>query len=469
MLDQEDWPDVVGRVVADYASDSAIFGYYLHDEPNYELFPALARINAELQRRDPNHPVFINLFPTYATSAQLGTPTYAEHLEKFLTSVKPAILAYDHYALMRGGRVRGDYFENLELIREHALRSGVPAWNTILSVPHLDYRDPTAAEMRWQVYTSLAYGMKGIGWFTYWTIKEWEKDGIAIVTSEGKPARLFPIVRQINGEMRVLGRTLLRLTSTGVFHTGVVPSGCRRLGEDALVQVAGNAPLILGLFRDADGSDFAMVVNHDYTRPIDCALNFRAHVTSVVEISPISGTGRNLPLSNRRAQLKLAPGDGRLLKLATQFAYPQPPMTTINFQFNSDGDTESWGHLNSLSPLAVKAGVLTTTIIGGDPYLSRGNLRIPGNTLTKIRVRMKLASGEPTAQFFWATSDEPEFRDDKYLDFPIKPDGAWHEYEIPVGTHTKWRGKTITGIRLDPTIGAAAPGARVEIDYLRGE
>ena len=110
---------------------------------------------------------YINLFPTYASSKQLGNPTYADHLESFMRTVRPAVLSYDHYSLMKDGTDRKDYFENLSLIREAGLRWGVPPWNIILSIPHFGYRDPTEAEMRWQVYTSLAYGMKGILYFTY--------------------------------------------------------------------------------------------------------------------------------------------------------------------------------------------------------------------------------------------------------------------------------------------------------------
>ena len=63
---------------------------------------------------------------------------------------------------LQSWRDRPDYFENLSLIREFGLRHGTPPWNIILAAPHLGYRDPTTGELRWQVYTSLAYGMKGI-------------------------------------------------------------------------------------------------------------------------------------------------------------------------------------------------------------------------------------------------------------------------------------------------------------------
>jgi hypothetical protein len=113
--------------------------------------------------------------------------------------------------------------------------------------------------------------------------------------------------------------------------------------------------------------------------------------------------------------------------------------------------------------------VMVMTFTGSDPFISRGNLRLAPGTVTKVRVRMKLPLCNPAAQLFWATSDEPTLGDDKHLDFAVQPDGAFHEYEIPVGTHPRWRGKTVTLIRFDPTTGGAAPGSEVEIDYLRGE
>jgi len=313
--------------------------------------------------------------------------------------------------------------------------------------------------------------MKGIGWFTYWTIQEFEREGVAIVGMDGKPARLFPIVRDLNREVRVLGGTLLRLTSTGVFHTGGVPAGGRRLGSDALVQAPADAPLVLGFFRDPGGAEFVMVVNRDYTRPVEYEVSFRPHIASAAEVNATDGALKPLQVSNQRARLKLRPGDGRLLRLTTQFAYPKAstPLTAIRFEFNDEGEIDDWGHPNSLTPPRGHAGVMTMTFTGDDPSISRGNLRLAPGSVTRIRVRMKLPSCNVTGQLFWATTDEPNFGDDKHVDFSVQPDGAFHEYEIPVGKHPKWRGKTVTLIRLDPTTGGAAPGSQVEIDYLRGE
>jgi hypothetical protein len=463
----------IKSLVADFGSHPATYGYYILDEPSADRFPALGKVSQELQRQDPKHLPYINLLPTYASPEQLGAPTYAEHLDRFLRLVKPAVLSYDHYALMKDGSDRVDYFENLALIREYGLRYGVPTWNIILSLPHLGYRDPSAAEMRWQVYTSLAYGIKGLMWFTYWTMPEWEKDfgGTAIVTPKGEPARLYPIVKQLNGETRVLGKTLLGLTSTGVYHTGAVPAGCTRLGGDAPIQLPGDLPLLIGFFTDAKDQQYALVANRDHAKPVEVTLALKPHVTGLTGISPADGSDKPVVLADGKAKLNLAAGDGRLFRLTTTFAYAElpKPLPTIDFQFNTASDIEGWGGFSSLTAPVVADGTLTLTFAGADPFLVRTFLRLQPDQYTKIRVRMKLASGNPEGQFFWTSAAEPGFADTKYLNFPILPDGQWHEYLIPVGEHARWKGQAIRGIRLDPTTGDATPGSKVEIDWIKGE
>ena len=320
----------VKGLVAEYGAHPALYGYYLLDEPGANRFPDLAKASQELQRQDPKRLPYINLLPTYATPKMLGTPNYAEHLDRFLRLVKPAVLSYDHYALMADGSDRIDYYENLELIRKYGLRYDTPQWNVILSLPHCGYRDPSAAEMRWQVYTSLAYGMKGLMWFTYWTIPGWGRDkgyedfGVAIADCKGEPARLYPIVKQLNGEVRTLGKTLLGLTSTDVYHTGAVPLGCTRLGIDAPFHLPGDRldqNLLLGFFQDAKGQEYAMVVNRDHNKPVEAALLLKPHLQELTEISAVDGSDKPVAVDGRRVELSLGAGDGRLLRLTTAFDY----------------------------------------------------------------------------------------------------------------------------------------------------
>ena len=51
----------------------ALYSYFIVDEPSAAVFPALGRLVAHLRARDPAHLANINLLPTYADNAQLGT------------------------------------------------------------------------------------------------------------------------------------------------------------------------------------------------------------------------------------------------------------------------------------------------------------------------------------------------------------------------------------------------------------
>ncbi len=472
MVSGENWREIVAEVVGDYGSHPALYGYHIKDEPGLQLFESLGLVSQELEKQDPAHLPYINLFPTYANFHQLGTPTYAEHLDKYLDIVKPRVLSYDHYCLMADGSDRADYFENLELIREYGLRYDTPQWNIILSLPHLRYRDPTEGEMRWQVYTSLAYGMKGIMYFTYWTAEAWEADGEAgIVDSKGKPGRLYAIIRGLNGEIQGLGKTLLGLTSTGVYHTGETPQGATRLGSDAILSLPDDVPLVVGLFEDADDAQFVMIVNRDHDNVARVEATLRPHVTGAAQVSDQDGSLRPLDVTDGKLPIGLAAGGSVLLKLDTDFAYPEPakPAQRIDFQFNAAGNLEGWAMANALGMATIQGEALTVPLMGPDPHMTRSFMSVPPGAVETVKVRMKLPACQASGQFFWTTSESPRFADDKHITYPVIPDGEWHEYEIPVGEHALWSGQTIRAIRLDPTTGGGEEGAVVEIDWIVGE
>ena len=300
-------------VLADYASHPATGGYFITDEPNSSEFPKLAAINQYLFKKDPKHLPFINLFPNYANEAQLGNKTYQEHVEQFCSIVKPLILSYDHYIMMATDPNKpehlGSYFTNMEIVRTEGLKNGIPSCFILLVTPHWSYRNPTDADLRWQVNTALAYGYKAILYFTYYT--PGDPFNNAIIDGKGERTEHFNQVKRINGELRVLGPTLMKLTSTGVYHTGEIPAGCKALNPKLPIKVEGE-PLVLGMFRHEDGSTWAMVVNRQLRSKTTAKLSFKGKIQ---EMSPKTGVMRNLKLVNGSVTLALAPGEARLLKL----------------------------------------------------------------------------------------------------------------------------------------------------------
>jgi hypothetical protein len=171
--------------------------------------------------------------------------------------------------------------------------------------------------MRWQVWTSLAYGMKGIMYFILWPFPEWKNDtSPGIVDSAGKPSAIYPEVKKLNHEMQSLGQTLLKLTSTGVYHAGEVPRGGKPVPADAALQLPADQPLMVGFFRkDGTTEEFAIVVNRDYAKPVECDLRPSSSVRKVQIISAADGTASKVTISGGKLHLTLGPGEGKLLKL----------------------------------------------------------------------------------------------------------------------------------------------------------
>lgn len=316
----KDFESNLDAVVADYGSHPALWGYFLTDEPNSARFKHIAQVNEYLLGKDPGHVPFVNLFPTYATSQQLGNPTYEHHVDEYLRVVRPKLLSYDHYALLDKSE-RGDYFANLEIIRRQGIKHKTPFSYILLSVPHGPYRDPSETDLRWQVNTALAYGARGIMYFTYTTPIDpnWNFRN-AIIDEHGKPTAKYEQVTRINAELRKLAPTLMRLQSVAVYHTAPAPVEARALPGDGLVSRVDGGEFVIGQFNSDTGEKYAMFVNRSLRQPASARITF-AHKVVLFEISRLTGRERALRVSEEAGrgvwQAEFAPGEGRLVRIQT--------------------------------------------------------------------------------------------------------------------------------------------------------
>ncbi len=306
-----------------YKDHPAFWGYYLTDEPAAEDFAGLATLNRTLLELDPQHLPYINLFPIYATSGALGTSDYDTYLRTFIETVRPAILSYDYYIFLKAGD-RQDYFTNLEAARREALRAEIPFMQIIQANEHMSYRDVDAADLRWQVYTTLAYGAKGISYFTY-AVPPVDSFGDGLLDRSGQPTAKWGYAREINLEVTQLGEHLIGLTSTGVFFTDPPKSPCQSLAASELVAQAEGGKLQLGEFRDEAGGRWLMVVNLDRSAQARATLVLKPGITAVQQVNRGNGELEAVTCAadatcgpsdaGYALTLTLAPVDGVLLKL----------------------------------------------------------------------------------------------------------------------------------------------------------
>ena len=266
----------------------AVFGYYLRDEPSATIYSGLARWAAACRKADPRAVPYINLFPNYASPAQLGVRTYEEYVESFIQIVKPPFVSYDHYALMDDGSLRQGYFQNLETVRAAALRHKLPFWNIVLSNSHFHYAEPTPAGFRFQLYTTLAYGGRGISYFTYFAPKIGNYR-LAPIDQFGHKTPTWDMLRNVNLQLHKLGPTYIKLKSVNVFHHPNVPEGCSGIDTSKYLASVSGDDLLVGEFEGPGGVPYVIVVNKSLHTSTPFGVQFK-EPGQVMRVSAYTGT-----------------------------------------------------------------------------------------------------------------------------------------------------------------------------------
>ncbi len=352
----------------------ALYAYTLRDEPSTKLFPNLARLMRYIEEQDPAHPVYVNLYPMSISGERLGVAGEAgleagrEYLRQFIETCRPKFFSYDHYHFsVRGDGI--DYFLNLKLAREAALKAGIPFVNIVQACSWTAHmRMPTGEEMRWLYYTSLAYGAQGISQYVYchpghdggMAYLDHRRSGDADtgVITVGEPTPLYYYLCRLNREFIAVARELQPLKSLAVYHTGILPKGAEYLPENAPFQLIPPVPqetfpeesveklskeelaarfaeggatgnrlkgFVIGTFGKDDTATHALVVNLDYRTWSGRGQKRRDEFIKPV-LRAISGPGRLeyfdvatsswINAGDRSVPLDLPPGGGWLVRLA---------------------------------------------------------------------------------------------------------------------------------------------------------
>ena len=317
-LDDPRRREQLDALIARVSKHPALYAYYLIDEPNASQFLSLGKLVTYLRERDPVHMAYINLFPTYASNEQLGTKgdvvtAYKEHLRRYVEQVNPSLISYDHYQF----RLKGDgdqYFLNLAMIRRAAQEAGVPFLNIVQActwAPDV-MRVPSANELRYLVYSTLAYGAQGISYYVYACVNHHG----SLVGLDGTPGPLYHALKSYNREFAAIAKELQPLRSLGVHHTSMRESGCEPLPADTPFHLdssrssASPRGFLLGFFGAIERPTHVVVVNLDYTAEVIASL------VGPGELELFDATTAQWTSAQKAAiELILPPGGGKLVRI----------------------------------------------------------------------------------------------------------------------------------------------------------
>ncbi|MHB1459856.1 MAG: hypothetical protein ACYC1M_01045 [Armatimonadota bacterium] len=261
----------IREAVADFGKDPAMFGFHIGDEPDAEMKNSFFECYRIQKQIAPNLHPYANLLPHFpGIEVRAGTDTWPNYLDEYAKKSNADLLGYDCYTQMNAGDTGwNDYYRNLRLYREAALRNGIPFWNTVLSVGHYKYRCPNQDDLRWQFNTSLAAGANGIVWFFYYMRQPHANYRMSPVDELWEKTQGYYDLRRIQtGFHRRYKDLFNHIASTRVSFVGKVYGGGEAFTPDRLVkqvECGKDAQMIVGEFTDLQSRPYVMFVNNSTT------------------------------------------------------------------------------------------------------------------------------------------------------------------------------------------------------------
>jgi hypothetical protein len=301
-----EWEDIPKLIKDKKISEHpALSGFLLGSEFPATQFEEIGKWAELCKREMPTKIPLMNLLPT------LDQPATLERIDKFIATSKPTVLCYDKYAMMEDGTVESGYWECLKVTRAKSQANKIPFWNVVQASGHMDYREPTEADFRFQAFTTLAYGGRGIVYFTYTAFPVGNYRG-APVDQYGHETPAWQYLQNTNKQVLALAPYAMKMHSDEVYHFGEVPSAGQSPSEKSLIKsLKGN--FLVGDFTHEDGNRYVMIVNKDLQKSRQCWPVFRDESITKVERVSVYRAGELTALNDEERYL--APGQGMLLKL----------------------------------------------------------------------------------------------------------------------------------------------------------
>ncbi len=310
--------EAVQERVSIFSHVPGVGGIYILDEP-YNANP-YATAYKPIKDLMPHVDIHLNFLPMLVYP---NAKTYSAQINDFyqLTGGRLDYLMYDHYPYNFEEKYfnEASWYQNMDVVRELGLKVGAKTGTFILSIGMRGgYRKPTGDEIRFEMYSAMAYGYKQLAYFCWETPNEIDYGfGPAIVDTEGKPTEIYEPVKEVNNEALKLGPTLMQLECVTPYNTGTKCGYDRSLPTDFFLQPNADAQLIISHMRNPEtGEDYAFIVNRKRYEEQTVTLTPAAYIASIKEVSNQTGKLEDvLRNADGTYTITLRAGAGRLFKM----------------------------------------------------------------------------------------------------------------------------------------------------------
>lgn len=330
----------IARAVERYKDYQSLGGFYILDEP----YNANGFVNSylNLKKAFPNGYMHLNFLPSGSYgSIELYKAQMNDWCRLCAAGGYPVdYLIYDRYpfGLQPGSMDRNGFYQNLRAVHDVGLENGVRTGTYIQTVcQSVAFRRPTASEIRYEMYSALAFGFKQLSFFTWFTpVNRNEPFQDGIIAANGVPNAHYEDIKTINHEILAIGSILARCDAMEVYLNGETWGQPSIPGNFFAQPLDKNAKYTLSLLRHKEtGRNYLMLVNNNFSKETNIRLALDASVSGISEVSRDDGHYIDLALEDHTLELTLSAGDGILLALPSDVDFcekssSEQPAATVN-------------------------------------------------------------------------------------------------------------------------------------------
>lgn len=298
------------------------YGYYVWDEPlSKEAVNAAGEQVNEIEALDSERLPQTIAIPSYNATDTWKNGKYESYLKRYVRVINPAVLTLDYYPFNATRPVpfnqldASELFLDIALLRELSLEKKIPMWFCIQaqdSPMGEKYYRFTPEKLMMQAYNVLLHGAKGVQYYC-------PVEGA--IYRDGRKGPLFFQMQALNERLRQWGKTLMALTSVGVFHSPELLKDnwnferFRQPIADSQILADEELPFrcSVGELEDCEGNRYLIILNRDYQNANKFKLNLKQPYR-VYEVSGVDGTQFVRHKKIQKLSVELSPGDAVFLR-----------------------------------------------------------------------------------------------------------------------------------------------------------
>lgn len=360
MNDISRWENIDAAALRDH---DCLWGDDLIDEPNASVFGKIQTCVEKYNEVCPDKLAYVNLFPAYANSEQLGNSPernvpgifdgiihgsvgammkeeyafsplarpyalmseaascsreqYSRHVSDYINTIDTDYISVDIYPLDTDDGTYGGWLMNLDVLAGACRDTNRDLWVITQACGGDEGNSKrfcdTPEDIRWQMYTTLSFGAKAIihacygsGW--------WSRDS-HLIDASGNRTDTYYAVKTVDAELKKFAEVYGNYVWDGAFLTnGLLAQGTEsgyiyNTPEDKGCCVVTLSPVLMGAFTAKDGGSRAYTFVNMSNTARDCEAAFTATFDGAEKIT-VYRLGEKYVLTGNTLSLTLANEEG---------------------------------------------------------------------------------------------------------------------------------------------------------------